>query len=163
MTLMIASVRINLFFSLQQRLTLDCFSNLSDQARLWHGFIIWFSVWFVSYFEQDMEEERVEYLFPWNKWLFSPVPPNQNLDYIPGIYAKGYIVRMLVRYSVTLMKVTSKFCVNVSQMGISQQPLIRKHSYLGHGYLGGSAGQNLGHPKKVLYCFFFYAYPFLRH
>ena len=28
---------------------------------------------------------------------------------------------------------------------------------------GGAGGENLGHPKKVLYCFFFYAYPFLRH
>ena len=58
-------------------------------------------------------------------------------------------------------------------MGISQQPLIRKHSYLGQGTLeglltfhefwpqGGAGGENLGHPKKVLYCFFFYDYPFL--
>ena len=38
-----------------------------------------------------------------------------------------------------LTKITSKFCVKVSQMGISQQTLIRKHSYLGHGYLRGSA------------------------
>ena len=28
---------------------------------------------------------------------------------------------------------------------------------------GGAGGENLGHPKKVLYCFFFYDYPFLRH
>ena len=70
-----------------------------------------------------------------------------------------------------------KVSVKVSQMGISQQPPIRKHLYLGHGYLRGSAyipwilapgsmpqgragGENLGHPKKVLYCFFFYDYPF---
>ena len=76
-----------------------------------------------------------------------------------------------VFYSVTLMKITSKFCVKVSQMGVAQQPLIRKHSYLGHGYLRGVClhsmnfgprvhapgwgwSENLGHPKKVLYCFF---------
>ena len=57
-------------------------------------------------------------------------------------------------------------------MDISQQPLIRKHSYLGLGYLGGSAyipcilapgsmprggaeGQNLGHPKKCYTAFSF--------
>ena len=28
---------------------------------------------------------------------------------------------------------------------------------------GGAGGENLGHPKQVLYCFFFYDYPFLRH
>ena len=27
----------------------------------------------------------------------------------------------------------------------------------------GAGGENLGHPKKVLHCFFLYAYPFLRH
>ena len=63
---------------------------------------------------------------------------------------------------------------------ISQQLLIRKHLYLGHAYLrgsayipwilaqesmpqGGTGGENLAHPKKVLYCFFFYDYHFLRH
>ena len=57
-------------------------------------------------------------------------------------------------------------------MGISQQPLIRKHSYLGHGYLresayipwilapgsmpqGGAGGENLGHPKKCYTAFSF--------
>ena len=28
---------------------------------------------------------------------------------------------------------------------------------------GVAGGENLEHPKKVLYCFFFYDYPFLRH
>ena len=28
---------------------------------------------------------------------------------------------------------------------------------------GLAGGQNLGHPKKVLYCFYFYAYFFLSH
>ena len=32
------------------------------------------------------------------------------------------------------MEFTTKFYVKVSQMGISWQPLIRKHSYLGHDY-----------------------------
>ena len=35
-----------------------------------------------------------------------------------------------------LTKITSMFCVKVSH--ISQQPLIRKHSHFGLGYLGGS-------------------------
>ena len=48
-------------------------------------------------------------------------------------------VGSFVRFSIMLTKITSKFCFKVSQMVISQQPLIRKHSYLGHGYLGGSA------------------------
>ena len=38
-----------------------------------------------------------------------------------------------VRSSVTLMKIMSQFCVKVSQMGISQQSLIRNHSHLGRG------------------------------
>ena len=111
---------------------------------------------------------------------------NMEFNYTLGIYAEGYLVfvflfvHLYVRSSVMLTKITSKFCVKVSRMGISQQPLIRKHSYLGHGYLGGSAyiswflapgsmprggaeDQNLGHPEKVLYCFFFYAKPFSRH
>ena len=54
------------------------------------------------------------------------------IPFCPFIYS-------FVCYSVTLTKMMSKFCVKVSQMGISQQPLIRKHSYLDHGYLGRSA------------------------
>ena len=70
------------------------------------------------------------------------------LVYTPGIYADGYIVFVFlyicpfvyssVRSSNTLTKITSKFWVKVSQIRISQQPLIRKRSYLGHGYLRGS-------------------------
>ena len=52
----------------------------------------------------------------------------------------GYNLKEIrVGFSVALTKITSKFCVKVSQMGISQQPLIRKHSYLCHGYLRGSS------------------------
>ena len=56
-----------------------------------------------------------------------------------GIYFLSFrlSVRMFVRFSVTLTKITLTFYVKVSQMGISQQPPIRKHSYLAHGYLGG--------------------------
>ena len=114
-----------------------------------------------------------------------------NIFYTPNIYAEGYIVFVFpfVR-SYVCMVVCSRFrdinenyvksfSLKYSQMGVSEQPLIRKHSYLSHGYLrgsayipwilapgsmpwGGAGGQNLGHRKKVLYCFFFYAYPFLR-
>ena len=55
------------------------------------------------------------------------------------VYSFCLSLRLFVGYSVRLTKITSKFCVKVSQMGISQQPLIRKHSYLGLGYLRGSA------------------------
>ena len=55
----------------------------------------------------------------------------------PALMPRGkYFVRSLFCY---VTKITSKFCVKVSQMGISQQPLIKKHSYLGHAYLRGSA------------------------
>ena len=101
-----------------------------------------------------------------------------NTPEIPLTFSLGMYVSSFVRTSIMWMKITSKFCFKVSQMSISQQTLIRKHSYLAHGYLGGSAyipwilapgsmprlgagGQNVGHPKKVL--FFLYAYPFLRH
>ena len=63
-------------------------------------------------------------------------------------YAEGYIVFVypfvrsyvssFVRSSVTLVDFTTKIYVKVSQMGTSQQPLIRKHSYLSNRYLGGS-------------------------
>ena len=66
--------------------------------------------------------------------------------------------------------ITSKFYLKFSWVGISHQPLIRKHSYLDHRYPGGSAfspwlltpgsmpqgearGKNLGHLKKVFFCF----------
>ena len=83
---------------------------------------------------------------------------------------------MFVRTSVTLVDPMSKFWVKVSQIGISQQPFIRKHSYFGLGFLGGSAyvplilvpgsmpqggagSQNLGHPKKYYSAFSFMLTP----
>ena len=62
------------------------------------------------------------------------------LSVCPFVCSYEMYVRSFVRsFSIRLTKITSKFCVKVSQSGISQQPLTRKHSYLGHGYLGGSA------------------------
>ena len=65
--------------------------------------------------------------------------------YTPGIYANGYIVfvfpfvrlyvRSFVRNSVTHQSFASKFL----KWCISQQLLIRKHSYLDHSYPGGLA------------------------
>ena len=49
-----------------------------------------------------------------------------------------------VHSSVPLVEFITKFYVKSSQMCISQKPFIRKHSYLGHGYLGGSASINFG-------------------
>ena len=65
----------------------------------------------------------------------APPPPPQTKD------AEGYIVFIFPfeHSSVTLVEFTTKFYDKGSQMGISQQPLIRRHSDLGHGYLGGSA------------------------
>ena len=45
-------------------------------------------------------------------------------------------VRLFVCSFIMLVEFTSKFYVKVSQVGISLlQPLVRKYSYLDHGYL----------------------------
>ena len=49
------------------------------------------------------------------------------------------LVRSFVRSSVPFMEFITKFDIKVSEMGLSRQPHISKHSYLGHGFLGGSA------------------------
>ena len=83
---------------------------------------------------------------------------------------------LCVRSSLMVTKITSKSYDKVSQICISQQPLIRKHSYLGHGYLrasayipevpaqrlmpqGGAGGQNLGQLKKYYTAFSFMLTP----
>ena len=54
-------------------------------------------------------------------------------------------VHTLVTF-IALVEFTSKFSVKVSLSGyISLQPLIRKHSYLDHGSLRGSASMPLGY------------------
>ena len=53
-----------------------------------------------------------------------------------GVYSFPLSVRMFVRNSVTFVEFASKFCV---KWCISQQLLIRKHSYLDHSYPGGLA------------------------
>ena len=89
------------------------------------------------------------YIYLFESWLVK-MGQRMLIYYTPSIYAEGYIVfsfrlsirmyvSLFVRSSITATKITSKFCVKVSQMGISQQPLIRKYSYLGHWYLRGSA------------------------
>ena len=69
-----------------------------------------------------------------------------------SIYAKGYIVFIFpfirtyvclfvcsfVRDSIPFVELQS-FTLQFLKWGISQQPLIRKHSYLDHRYPGGSA------------------------
>ena len=73
--------------------------------------------------------------------------------YTPGIYAEGYIVFVFlfvrtyvhlfvssfVRDSVPFMELLQSFTLKFLKWGISQQPLIKKHSYLDHRYTGGSA------------------------
>ena len=68
--------------------------------------------------------------------------------YTPGIYAEGYIVfvfplvRMLCLFvcdSIPFVELLQSFMLKFLNWGISQQPLIRKHSYLDHRYPGGSA------------------------
>ena len=68
--------------------------------------------------------------------------------YTPGIYAEGYIVfvfpfvcsfvRSLVLPSVT-WNLRQSFALMFLKWCISQQLLIRKHSYLDHSYPGGLA------------------------
>ena len=85
--------------------------------------------------------------------------------YDPGIYAEGYIlvfpfvrsyVCMFVCSSIMLTKITTKFCVKVSQMGISQRPLIRKLSYCRrvclHSWIkpGGNLGEIVALGAKIL-------------
>ena len=85
-------------------------------------------------------------LFKRFSYYFDNTESSYNLLYLRHLCREVYsfcisvcpFVCMIVRSSVTLTKITSKVCVKVSQMGISQQPRIRKLSYLGHGYLGGS-------------------------
>ena len=67
----------------------------------------------------------------------------------PGIYGEGYIVfvfpfvctyiRSFVRTSVPFVELLYSFTFKFLKWGISQQPLIRKHSYLDHKYPGGLA------------------------
>ena len=69
-------------------------------------------------------------------------------NYTPGIYAEGYIVFVFpfVRSYVRLFVLPSRswnlrqsFASKFLKWCISQQLLIRKHSYLDHSYLGGLA------------------------
>ena len=97
---------------------------------------------------------------------------SEYFDYTPGIYAEGYIVfvfpfvhlsvRMFVSSFVRSWNLRQSFALKFLKWCISQQLLIRKHSYLDHSYPGGLAftpwsgtpgsmprggtrGQNLGH------------------
>ena len=81
---------------------------------------------------------------------------SRMIHYTPGIYAEGYIVfvfpfvrsyvRMFVRSFVRLFVLPSvtwnlrqSFALKFLKWCISQQLLIRKHSYLDHSYPGGLA------------------------
>ena len=100
-----------------------------------------------------------------------PVCPSHCI-YTPSIYALEYIVfvfpfvclyvRLFVRDSVLFVELLQSFTLKFLKCNISQQPLIRKHSYLDHRYTGvlafspllltpgsmpqgGARGQKLGH------------------
>ena len=70
-------------------------------------------------------------------------------NYTHGIYAEVYIVFVFlfvrsfvcsfIRDSVPFVELLQSFMLKFLKWGISQQPLIRKHSYLDHRYPGGSA------------------------
>ena len=45
----------------------------------------------------------------------------------------------LVRPSITFVELLQSFPLKFLKLDISWQPLVRKHSCLGHGYPGGSA------------------------
>ena len=97
--------------------------------------------WSIKKTKKDSGSSR----HPWGTLVLS--------SYTPSIYVEGYIVfvlpcicsyvrsyiRSFVHPSVVLVEFRAKFYVKVSQVGISHQPLIRKHSYLDHRYTGGSA------------------------
>ena len=69
--------------------------------------------------------------------------------YTPGFYAEGYIifvfpfvcsfVRSSVRNFVPFVELLQSFTLKQIKWSISDQPLIRKHSYLDHRYPWGSA------------------------
>ena len=46
---------------------------------------------------------------------------------------------MFVRALIRFLLLRQSFALSFFQMGISQHPLIRNHSYVCHGYIGGSA------------------------
>ena len=98
------------------------------------------------------------YIFSLQKYLLSSPPCfirllSKSLNYTPGIYADGYIVfafpfvhssvRMfvcsLVRSFVRSWNLRQSFALKFLKWCISQQLLIRKHSYLDHSYPGGLA------------------------
>ena len=105
----------------------------------------------------EWPKENVVRLISRNFWIwiyllyifFLPLSNN----YTPGIYAEGYIVfvfpfvrsyvrsfiRSFVRTSVPFMELLQSFTLKQLEWSISQQPLIKKHSYLDHRYPGGSA------------------------
>ena len=56
-----------------------------------------------------------------------------------GVYSFRLSVRMFIRDSVLSVELLQRFMLQFLKWGISQQPLIRKHSYLDHRYPGGSA------------------------
>ena len=62
-------------------------------------------------------------------------------SYTPGIYAEGYIVFAFpfVSSFVRSWNLRQSFALKFLKWCISQQLLIRKHSYLDHSYPGGLA------------------------
>ena len=69
----------------------------------------------------------------------------ERVVYTPGIYAEGYIVfafpfvRSYVRSFVRSWNLRQSFALKFLKWCISQQLIIRKHSYLDHSYPGGLA------------------------
>ena len=107
------------------------------------------------------------------KFFFPPferTPPSSiytpGMHLCRGVYSFRLSIRMFVRSSVRnfipFVELLQSFMLKQIKWSISHQPLTRKHSYLDHWYLGGSAfipclltqgfmprgearGQNLGH------------------
>ena len=86
----------------------------------------------------DQGEELNKLCYRSDPFLHSPI-------YTPGIYADGYIVfafpfvRSSVRMFVRSWNLRQSFALKFLEWCISQQLLIRKHSYLDHSYPGGLA------------------------
>ena len=94
-----------------------------------------------------MEEmlDSSDFIFEWIVFILEGNKDTPGGNYTPGIYADGYIVfafpfvRSYVRSFVRSWNLRQSFALKFLKWCISQQLLIRKHSYLDHSYHGGKS------------------------
>ena len=124
-------------------------NDRSDKSFCWHqNFVPWGCLPLICGY--------IHLLYPWHLcWR---------------VYSFRLSVCMFVRDSVPFVELLQSFMLKFLKLGISHQPLIRKHSYLDHRYpwgfafipwlltpgsmsQGGARGKKLGHLKKVFFYF----------